>query len=171
MAGRQIQDNVLVVHEILHSLNQHRDGEEVSVAMKLDMVKAYDSVEWNFLLAMMKVMGFPLEFCQRIAECIITVSYNVLVNGASTGYIQPQRSLRQGDPMSPFLFLICVEEFSALLRWNEEHGVLHGVQVAPGVVPLTHLFFANNAVIFCKVEEEEVQVVLGVLQCYAKAFG
>ncbi|KAB2635662.1 ribonuclease H protein [Pyrus ussuriensis x Pyrus communis] len=157
VAGRQFQDNLLVVHEILHSLNQTRDGDEASVAMKLDMAKAHDRVEWSFLLVMMKAMGFPSEFCQRIEECITTMSYSVLVNRASTGYIQPHRGLRQGDPMSPFLFLISAEGFLALLRRKEEQGVLHGVQVAPGAVPLIHLFFADDAVIFCR--------------CYAEASG
>ncbi|XP_068328079.1 uncharacterized protein [Pyrus communis] len=73
VAGRQIQDNILVVHKILHSLNQQSDGDEVSLAMKLDMVKAYDRVEWSFLFAMMGALGFPLEFCQRVVECITTV--------------------------------------------------------------------------------------------------
>lgn len=63
VAGRQIQDNVLVVHEILHSLNQQNDGDEFSLAMKLDMAKAYDRVEWRFLLAMMGALGFPPMFC------------------------------------------------------------------------------------------------------------
>ena len=150
VVGRQIQDNILVVHEILHALNHQQHEEEDSVAMKLDMVKAYDQVEWSFLLAMMDAMGFPPEFCHRIVECITSVSYNVLINGASTGFIQPQRRLRQGDPMSPFLFLICDEGFSALLRMREERGSLHGVQVAPGAMPLSHLLFADDAIIFCR---------------------
>ncbi|KAM1852989.1 hypothetical protein ACFX14_009013 [Malus domestica] len=66
------KDNILVVHEILHSLNQQCDGDEVFVAMKLDMAKAYDRVEWTFLLAMMEAMGFPTKFCHRIVECITT---------------------------------------------------------------------------------------------------
>lgn len=68
---------------------------------------------WNgvFLLAMMDAMGFPSDFCQRIAKCITRISYSVLINGASTGFIQPQRGLRQADPMSSFLFLICAKGF------------------------------------------------------------
>ncbi|XP_048426139.1 uncharacterized protein LOC125470719 [Pyrus x bretschneideri] len=137
VAGRQIQDNVLVVHEILHSLNQQGDEDEVSVAMKLDMAKAYDCVEWSFLLAMMEAMGFLDEFRNRIAECITTVTYR----------------------------------FLALLRRREEWGALHGMWVVPGGMSLSHLFFANDAVIFFRAEEDEAYVVMDVLQCYVEALG
>lgn len=73
--------------------------------------------------------------------------------------------------MLPFLFLICVEGFSALLQRKEKRGSLHGVCVALGGVKLSHLFFADDAVIFCKAEEDEVQEVMDVLKCYAEASG
>lgn len=73
--------------------------------------------------------------------------------------------------MSPFLFLICVEGFSALLQRREERGALHGVRVAPGGLSASHLFFADDAVIFCRADEVEVQEVMTVLQCYAEASG
>ncbi|KAM2896759.1 hypothetical protein COP2_006481 [Malus domestica] len=171
MAGRQIQDNILVVHEILHSLNHQQNGEEKCVAMKLDMAKAYDRVEWSFLLEMMSALGFLHEFCKRIKECITTVSYSVLLNGSATGFIQPKRGLRQGDPMSPFLFLICAEGLSAVLRKREEQGYLHGIRVTPDGMQISHLFFADDAVIFCKATEVEVRGILEVLQCYAAASG
>lgn len=73
--------------------------------------------------------------------------------------------------MSPFLFLICAEGFSALLRKREERVVLHGMRVVPGGTSLSHLFFADDAVIFCSAEEDEVSEVMNVLQCYAEASG
>ncbi|KAM1852865.1 hypothetical protein ACFX14_008903 [Malus domestica] len=135
------------------------------------MAKAYDRVEWSFLLEMMRALGFPHEFCKRIEECITTVSYSVLLNGSATGFIQPKRGLRQGDPMSPFLFLICAEGLSAMLRKREEHGSLHGIRVTPEGMQISHLFFADDAVIFCKATEVEVREILEVLNCYAEASG
>ncbi|KAM1191401.1 hypothetical protein PS2_011695 [Malus domestica] len=123
--------------------------------MKLDMAKTYDRVEWSFLLAMMGALGFPPKYCQRIEECITTVTYSVLINGASTGFIQTQRGLRQGNPMSPFLFLIYAEGFSALVRLREERGALQGVRVVPSGLSVSHLFFANDVVVFCQAEETE----------------
>ncbi|KAM1121101.1 hypothetical protein ACFX19_002869 [Malus domestica] len=96
------------------------------MAIKLDMAKAYDRVEWEFLLSMMIKLGFTLMFCNRVKECISTVSFSILINGSPTGYILPKRGLRQEDPLSPFLFLIYTEGFSMLIRKGLEHGVFHG---------------------------------------------
>lgn len=126
----------MVIHEILHFLNQQNDGDEDCIAMKLDMAKAYDCVEWSFLLDMMRALGFPHDFCNRIEVCITAVTYIVLINGSSTGFIQPKRGLRQGDPMSHFLFLICVEGLLAMLRSREERGPLHRMRVMAGGIQM-----------------------------------
>lgn len=76
------------------------------------------------------------------------MSYSILINESSTGFIQPERGLRQGDLMSSFLFLICAEGLSALLRRREEMSGLHGISVSEGGLPISHLFFADDAVIF-----------------------
>ncbi|KAM1862412.1 hypothetical protein ACFX14_002885 [Malus domestica] len=125
IAGKQIQHNILVV-EILHSLNHQRKENHKGMAIKLDMAKAYDRVEWEFLLSMMIKLGFALMFCNRVKECISIVSFSILINGSPTGYILPKKGLRQEDPLSPFLFIIYTEGFSMLIRKGLERGVFHG---------------------------------------------
>lgn len=84
---------------------------------------------------------------------------------------QPRRGLRQGDPLSPFLFLFCAEELSAVLRRKEEDGGLHGFRVSSGGVSVSHLLFADDSVVFCHATEEEALGVISVLDQYAEGSG
>ena len=92
--GRLISDNVLVAFETMHSINQRRKGKEAFMAVKLDMNKAYDRVEWAYLEAMMRRMGFSDRWISTILMCVSTVEYSVLINGEAKGKIIPTRGLR-----------------------------------------------------------------------------
>ncbi|KAA3468466.1 reverse transcriptase [Gossypium australe] len=94
------------------------------MAVKLDMSKAYDRVEWDFIKEVMIKMGFELNWVALIMKCISTVSYTVIFNGSRGRTFQPSRGLRQGDPLSHFLFLICSEGLSALMRLAKQNGLV-----------------------------------------------
>jgi hypothetical protein len=113
--GHLISDNILVAYEITHFLLNKTEGDLGYAALKLDMSKAYDRVEWDFLEKMMRRMGFDENWIRLIMECVSTVSYQIKVNGELIDRFKPERGLRQGDPLSPYLFLICTEGLSALL--------------------------------------------------------
>lgn len=112
------------------------------------MAKAYDRVEWSFLNAVMRKLGFDDVFCQWVMECVLTVLYNVVINGEAKGNIKPSRGLRQGDPLSPFLFLLCAKGFSCLIHNEERVDRRRGITVSALAEPISHVFFADDSVLF-----------------------
>ena len=145
--GRLISDNILIAYELTHHILNRKKGEKGFAAIKLDMSKAYDRVEWSFLGQMMEKLGFCQRWIQLIMKCVSTVSYRIKVNGALSESFEPERGLRQGDPLSPYLFLLCAEGFSALLAKAEEDGLISGVKICRNAPSISHLLFADDSLI------------------------
>jgi len=168
---RLITDNVMVAYELTHFLQNKRSGSECFAALKLDMSKAYDRVEWHFLRGMMERLGFDERWINLIMQCVSTVSYRIKVNGEMTEEIIPTRGLRQGDPLSPYLFLLCAEGFSGLLIEAERTGNLEGVTICANAPSITHLLFADDSLLLLKVNDENANCLQHVLQRYEECSG
>ncbi|RVX07329.1 putative mitochondrial protein [Vitis vinifera] len=142
--GRQILDAVLIANEAVDSRLKDNVG---GVLCKLDIEKAYDRVSWSFLLAVLKEMGFGERWIKWIDWCISTVKFSVLVNGSPSVFFQSSRGLRQGDPLSPYLFVIAMEVFSSMMRRAISGGYLSGWKVSGGRdegMHISHLLFADD---------------------------
>ena len=141
------------------------------MALKLDMSKAYDRVEWSFLENIMATMGFNQRWISLISMCIRSVSYSILLNGQPHGLISPQRRLRQGDPLSPYLFLLITEGLHGLLKRAEMVGDLRGVSLCPAGPRISHLLFADDSLIFCRASISDCQTIQAILQTYENTSG
>ncbi len=122
--GRLITDNILVAFETLHHMKSQNLGKGGSMALKLDMSKACDRVEWAFLKHFMIKMGFSTKWVSLMMECISSVSYSILINGSPRGLLKPTKGLRQGDPLSLYLFLICFEGLNGPLNQAASNNVI-----------------------------------------------
>jgi hypothetical protein len=125
--GRLISDNVFIAYECTQMIRTRKKKTPLC-AVKLDMVKAYDRVEWIFLEKMMQNIGFSQDWVDMILRCISSVLFSVKLNGGLSELFLPSRGLRQGDPLSPYPFLFGVEGFSVLLKEAQRENFLRGVK-------------------------------------------
>jgi hypothetical protein len=169
--GRLITDNVLVAYECVHSIKNKRVGSTETCAVKLDMHKAYDRVEWIFLENMIRKLGFCERWIMLMMACVRSVRYQVRFNSDETDMFVPTRGLRQGDPLSPYLFLLCAEGLSSLLMYEEEVGSIDGLRVCRNAPSVSHLLFADDSLILMKADMNNATSLQQVLDTYCANSG
>lgn len=169
--GRNIIDNVLIAHEMLHTLQKRKRWSKSYMAVKTDISKAYDRLEWKFLEDTMICMGFDARWIEWIMKCVRTVSFSALINGSPRGNIIPQRGIRQGDPLSPYLFIICSEVLSHLLLRASAETRLKGMKISTYGPTINHILFADDALLFCHAHSRSCRTIQKILQTYEKASG
>lgn len=141
------------------------------MALKLDISKASDRVDWSYLKCRMQMMGFSEKWISWVMLCVTTVSYMVTLNGSSVGLIHPKCGLRQGDPMSPYLFIFCVDGLSQVLDKAATEGKITGCQVSNNDPHVTHLLFDDDNLLFFKATEAEATTVKYLLNEYGSKSG
>ena len=171
VAGRLISDNIIIAHELVHGLRTNEKIATESMAIKTDMSKAYDRVEWNFLEVLMEKMGFDHIWIKWIMACVSSVTFSVLLNGNSHDFIKPERGIRQGDPLSPFLFILCAEALVSRLNNSEVLGQLHGIKLAASSPAVHHLLFADDSLLLCNATAAEAEEVMRCIRLYGEASG
>jgi len=124
-----------------------------------------------FLEQMMRRLGFDEQWIRLIMECVSTISYQIKVNGELTDSFKPERGLRQGDPLSPYLFLLCAEGFSALLQQAERDGKIAGVKVCHAAPSVSHLLFADDSLILIRANGGDAQHLQDILDLYERCSG
>jgi hypothetical protein len=135
------------------------------------MAKAYDRLEWSFINNTLTTMGFPSNLIQTIMNCVSTVSFSILVNGQPCHYFKPNRGIKQGDPLSPYLFILCADVFSGLITKAQNHSTINGIAIAQNAPKVSHLFFADDSIIFCRAKKEEAIQLKAIFDEYQRISG
>ncbi|XP_018488079.1 uncharacterized protein LOC108858692 [Raphanus sativus] len=171
VAGRLISDNLLIAHEMIHGLKTNPNCKEDFIAIKTDMSKAYDRVEWDFLETLFLKTGFDRKWIDWVMNCIRSVTYTVLMNGESFGHITPERGIRQGDPLSPFLFILCAEALVHVMNRAEQNDLLTGMKLTRNCPSIQHLLFADDSLFLCRASLRECTEFLKCLKLYEDSSG
>lgn len=132
---------------------------------KLDLEKAYDHVNWEFLMYVMRRCDFEVKWRQWIWRCVNLASFSVLLNGVPTEHFGCSKGLRQGDPLSPLLFILVVDVLGRLLQRAEEVGMFEGFSIG-NEVKVSHLQFADDTIIFCDNSQRQIQMLRCVLRWF-----
>ncbi|KAL9665795.1 hypothetical protein QQ045_000116 [Rhodiola kirilowii] len=169
--GRLITDNILIAHEVTHYIKCRDQKKTGYVSLKLDMSKAYDKIEWRFLEQMMLALGFDRSWVKMVMLCVRSVSYKVRINNQISESIYPSRGLRQGDPISPYVFLLCAEWLNYAVGEYQELGLLQGIKIYRRALTVTHLMFADDCMLFFKAGKESVKWIRGILRKYEDISG
>ena len=147
MPGRQIQDNIIVAQEVLHKFRKVR-GKSGLMAWKIDLAKAYDRIQWDFIKEVLNEVGIEGKINRLIMSCISSVQFKVIVNGEATDSFRPMSGIRQGDPLSPYLFVLCMEKLSHLINQKLVEGSWKPVKTSRNGPVISHLFFTDDLILF-----------------------
>ncbi|CAA7045232.1 unnamed protein product [Microthlaspi erraticum] len=168
---RMITDNVIIAHEMFYALKSRKRQAKSYMALKTDMTKAYDRLEWSILEETMKHMGFDQKWIQWIMTAVSSVQFQVLINGSPKGLINPERGIRQGDPLSPYLFILCAKVLSHMMHQAGIHHEIPGLQIDQGCPKINHLLFADDSLFFSLANIKSAKAIKEVLTLYENASG
>lgn len=159
--GKSIVDNILLMQEVVK--NYHKNEGSPRCAIKMDIMKAYDSVDWAFLFDIMSLMEFRHQYILWVKVCVSTPMFSITINGQFEGYFPGRKGLRQGDPLSPYLFLLVMEGFSALFQYKMvQTGFVFHPKCQP--LQLSHLIFVDDLFVSSGADPQSFKTIQDTLQ-------
>lgn len=135
------------------------------------MMKAYNWVKWDFLFKVLSKFGFSNKWCKWIKTCVSGVHFSILINGHPSGFFQGTQGIRQGNPLSPFLFILMADAFSRYINFQSLKGLWLGVTLPSTSIIVTHSHFANDTLLFGKASLKEARIIKQTLEIYSSASG
>ncbi|KAL6536656.1 hypothetical protein OROMI_026237 [Orobanche minor] len=163
---RNITDNILTAHEVTHDISQSM----TNTIIKLDMEKAYDRINWNFIFQVMTRFGFSAAWVNFIKSCISNCWFSILVNSQSAGFFKSDRGIRQGDPLSPLIFAIAADYFSRSIdkMFDKNPTMFYKIKKK---VKITHLAYADDILIFLNATKKNLHLLNNCLTHYENVSG
>lgn len=152
--GRKIADNILLAHELMRRHHKDKYG---CCALKVYLQKAYDSLSWDFLEEVLLAFRFPAHFINLVMASIKSCMFSIMINGQLKGFFPGKRGLRQEDPISPLLFVLCIEYLSKSLQKRTKEGFSYHKDCTE--MKLTHLCFANDLFIFSNGYRRSIEII------------
>ncbi|GKD49202.1 RNA-directed DNA polymerase, eukaryota, partial [Tanacetum coccineum] len=167
LAKRNILDGPFILNELLSWCKKYN---KQAMFFKVDFAKAFDCVRWDYLLDVMKSFGFGPNWCRWIQGTLSSARASVLVNGSPTDEFSFYRGLKQGDPLSPFLFILIMESLHLSMIRASSNGLFRGLCLN-GSLSVSHLFYADDAMFIGEWSQANLENVIKMLQCFQAASG
>lgn len=152
--GKWIAENSAIANEVIHKVRKHK-GKKGLMVLKIDMKKVYDIMEWSFVIRLLKTWGFNESLCGLVRSCMKSVYFSLLLNGYISKTFKLSRGLRQGDLLSPFLFILGSEALTRLFRKEEDSGSFHRIKIHKNSPVITHLLYADDLLVMCQAGTEK----------------
>ena len=168
--GQKGVDNVVLVQKLIHSMSRKK-GRGVLVAIKIDLEKAYDRLEWSFIRDTLGHFKFPSHLISLIMSYVSTSSISVLYNGGALEPFLPSKGIRQRDPLSPYLFILCKEVLGVLITEKCDAKLWDLISASKGGLAFSHLFFANDLILFVKADRKNCVAIRDALDSFCSLPG
>ncbi|WVZ88891.1 hypothetical protein U9M48_035358, partial [Paspalum notatum var. saurae] len=168
--GRHITSNIILAQEITHSFSL-KNWNHHAFMLKIDLAKAFDRIEWAFILRALQRRGVSNHFCRLVHQCLSTTSFSVIINSQPFHDFRDQRGIRQGCPLSPYLFVLAINELSLSLQQAMDGEAIKGFSLGPNCPPIHSLMFVDDLIVRGQTTKQEIDAIKQIIDTFCSASG